>query len=293
MKALQKSPISSDRAFECHLLRAPFFDPNWHFHAEYQLFIVNEGTGTRFVGDHVSPFKTGDLVLTGPDLPHLWRSDPEYFEGESELGTEGVVVYFPADLLAGQLLKKLEALSIRQMLMRAARGVSFGPVTSEKVRPLMTSLTGKSDFHGIIDLLNILHLLSKAEDYVLLANPDYSNSLKESDTERMNKVHAYIMKNFRERISLEEVAAVANMTPSSFSRYFKTHANRTFSEFLAGIRIGYSCKLLAEKEINISQACYESGFSTLSNFNRQFKAFTKVTPLEYRRRTTMSGRVNR
>ena len=144
--------------------------------------------------------------------------------------------------------------------------------------------TVKKDFDGILILLNILQVLSQSEECMMLANPDYSNSLKESDTERMNKVHAYVMKNFREKITLEEVAALANMTPSSFSRYFKTHANKTFSDFLAGIRIGYSCKLLIEKKMNITEACYESGFNTLSNFNRQFKAYTQTTPLQYKHR---------
>ena len=92
--ALQKSPISENRAFEVRYLNEPHFDPNWHFHSEYQLFTVIKGAGTRFVGDHVSPFKKNDLVFTGPNLPHLWQSDPEYFNGNKELWTEGVVVYF-------------------------------------------------------------------------------------------------------------------------------------------------------------------------------------------------------
>ena len=102
----------------------------------------------------------------------------------------------------------------------------------------------------------------------------------------MNKVHAYVMENFREKISLQQVASIANMAPASFSRYFKIHSNKTFSDFLTEIRIGYSCKLLIEKHINISQACYDSGFNTLSNFNRQFKAFTQHTPLEYKKKYT-------
>lgn len=284
MRALQKSPISADRAFECNYLAAPHFDPNWHFHSEYQLFIVLKGTGTRFVGDHVHPFKAGDLVLTGPNLPHLWRSDPEYHEGSSGLWTEGIVVYFPGAFFSDQFLQKMEMLPIRQLLMRSARGIAYHGQTVESVRRLMWTLPEKKDLGGILSLLGILQILSASEEYVLLANPEYSNSLKESDTERMNKVHEYVMKNFRDRITLKEVAALANMTPTSFSRYFKTHANKTFSEFLAGIRIGYSCKLLVEKEITVSQACYESGFNTLSNFNRQFKAYTRVTPLEYRNR---------
>lgn len=284
MKALQKSPISADRAFECKYLKAPHFDANWHFHSEYQMFIVLRGTGTRFIGDHVHPFKPGDLVLTGPNLPHLWRSDPEYFDGNEEQWTEGIVVYFPEELFANKFMQKMEALQIRHLLSKAESGISFYGATMEKVRAMMMQLLNKRDFDSILQLLAILQVLAQSEECNILANPGYSNSLKESDTERMNKVHAYVMKNFREKITLDEVAALANMTPSSFSRYFKTHANKTFSEFLTSIRIGYSCKLLLEKKVKITQACYDSGFNTLSHFNRQFKAFTRYSPLAYRNR---------
>lgn len=223
-------------------------------------------------------------MLTGPNLPHLWRSDPEYFDGDNSLSTEGVVVYFPEDFFGNRFLQKVEMASIRQLLMRSSRGISFGQTTRETVTSMMTRLQDKKAFDGIVDLLRILQVLADSEEYTLLANPEYSNTLKQSDTERMNKVHAYVMKNFRDKITLEEVAALANMTPSSFSRYFKTHANKTFSDFLTGIRIGYSCKLLVEKKMSITQACYDSGFNTVSNFNRQFKSYTQSTPLEYRKR---------
>lgn len=283
MKALQKSPISADCAFECKFLREAHFDPNWHFHSEFQLFVVLRGTGTRCIGDHVQPFKPGDLVLTGPNLPHLWRSDPEYFEGDNQLWTEGIVVYFPEDFFANQFLQKTEVHSVRQLLLKSGRGLAFRGRTVEKVKRMMMRLLAKKDFDCIVHLLKMLHVLAESDEYTLLADPGYANTLKASDTERMNNVHAYVMKNFREKITLEEVAAVANLTPSSFSRYFKTHANKTFSEFLTGIRIRYSCKLLTEKKMSIAQACYDSGFNTLSNFNRQFKAFTHYTPLAYRR----------
>jgi AraC-like DNA-binding protein/quercetin dioxygenase-like cupin family protein len=282
--ALQKSPISPEHAFEVKFLKAPHFDPNWHFHPEYQLFIVLKGTGTRFIGDHVSPFKKGDLVFTGPDLPHLWRSDPEYFEGDEQLWTEGVVVYFHEHFLGNEFLQKKEAYRIRQLFIRAQRGIEIIGDTAEKAGNLMAELLRATDFESILTLLNLLNLLANTSAYNLLSSAGYTNSLKESDTERMNKVHAYVMKNFREKITLEEVAAIANMTATSFSRYFKTHANKTFSDFLTEIRIGYSCKLLIGKKMNISQVCYDSGFNTLSNFNRQFKMVTHYNPLEYRRK---------
>src|SRR5918993_2217845 len=282
--ALQKSPISENQAFEVKYLNEPHFDSNCHFHSEYQLFTVIRGTGTRFVGDHVSPFKKNDLVFTGPNLPHLWQSDPEYFNGDKDLWTEGVVIYFHENFIGNDFLHKNETYKIKQLFIKAQRGMEVLGNTSDKARRLILELLEVEDFERILKLLSLLHLLANSTEYNLLANEQYSNSLKEAESDRMNKVHAYVLKNFREKITLEQVAAIANMSSTSFSRYFKMHANKTFSDFLTEIRIGYSCKLLIEKSISISEACYESGFNTISNFNRQFKSVTHHSPLEYKRK---------
>ncbi len=285
--ALQKSPISENQAFEVKYLTAPHFDPNWHFHSEYQLFLVLKGTGTRFVGDHVSTFKQGDLVFTGPNLPHLWQSDHEYFINDKELMTEGIVIYFPEKFLGNDFLHKNEMFRIKQLFSKAQRGMDFFGSSSERAIELIHDFLKVEDFDRLLTLLKLLNLLSQTAEYKLLASEGYSNSLSETETDRMNKVHTYVMKNFREKITLNKVAAIANMSPTSFSRYFKIHANKTFSDFLTEIRIGYSCKLLTSQKMNISQVCYDSGFNTLSNFNRQFKAFTQYNPINYRRKYCM------
>lgn len=282
--AVQKSPISDNQAFEAKYLTAPHFDPNWHFHSEYQLFTVINGTGTRFVGDHVSPFKKNDFVFTGPNLPHLWQSDPEYFVGEKGFLTEGIVIYFHENFIGNELLHKNETYKIKQLFLKSQRGMEIVGQTAEKAKALMQELLTVEDFDRVLILLNLLNLLANSAEYNLLATEGYSNMLKETESDRMNKVHAYVMQNFREKISLEDIAAIANMSPTSFSRYFKTHANKTFSDFLTEIRIGYACKLLIEKKVSISEACYESGFNTLSNFNRQFKEVTHHSPLQYRKK---------
>jgi transcriptional regulator GlxA family with amidase domain len=156
--------------------------------------------------------------------------------------------------------------------------------TAEHAMNMMQQLVSQEDFDRILTLLALLNLLANSSDYKLLASEGYTNSLKESETDRMNRVHSYVMKNFREKVTLAEVAAIANMSPTSFSRYFKVHANKTFSDFLTEIRIGYSCKLLISQKIDIAQVCYDSGFNTLSNFNRQFKVVTHYNPLEYRKK---------
>ena len=156
--------------------------------------------------------------------------------------------------------------------------------TAERMTELMHSMLSVTDFDRVLTLLNLLNIMSNTSEFKLLSSEGYTNSMKETETDRMNRVHTYVMKNFREKISLDEVAAIANMSPSSFSRYFKVHANKTFSDFLTEIRIGYSCKLLTNQKMSVSQICYDSGFNTLSNFNRQFKEVTHYSPLEYRKK---------
>lgn len=281
--ALQKSPISAARTFIVKELNDLCFDPNWHFHPEYQLFVVLQGKGTRFVGDHVKSFKPGDVVFTGPNLPHLWRSDHEYFEDNDVHRVHGIVVYFQEDFLGEAMLGKEEMIKVKQLFAKARRGLEITGKTAATVSTMMQQLLATEGLRSIIQLLKILEVLVSTHESQVLASPGYTNSLKDGDTERMNRVHAYVMKHFRQKISLEEVSSLANMTPTSFSRYFKTHANKTFTDFVSEIRIGHACKLLIEENVNVSQACYDSGFQTLSNFNKQFKAITHRSPLQYKK----------
>lgn len=280
--ALQKSPIPENHALIAEVLEQPIFDPNWHFHPEYQLFMVLEGSGTRFIGDHVKQFKKGEITFSGPNLPHLWRSDQD-----ENTVAKGIVVYFGGNLISENLMQKEELIQLRQLFKRSLRGVDINGAIAEKVATLLKNLIQLDGFDRVLQLLQILNLLAKSREYTLLASPGYTNTLKEGDTDRMNKVYAYVMKHFNEKISVAQLAALTNMTPTSFSRYFKNHANKTFSEFLSEIRIGHACKLLIDKKRNSSQTCYESGFQTLSNFNRQFKTVMKRTPMAYQKEYMM------
>lgn len=282
--ALQKSPIPSTHLLLVKHLKEDLFDPNWHFHSEYQIFIVLKGRGTRFIGDNVQPFKEGDITFTGPNLPHLWQSDTGEKKGER---AEGIVVYFQGDFLEQNFMQKQEAVLLRQLLKRSLRGLRADGETAKIVGEMLLEIPEKEDFESLLQLLKILNCLAHSKDLESLASPGYTNTQKEGDTRRMNKVYAHVMKHFKGRVSVSELADMTNMTPTSFSRYFKNHANKTFSEFLSEIRIGHACKLLIDEKANASRACYESGFNTLSNFNRQFKAITRRTPMEYKREYLM------
>ncbi|QKZ13013.1 AraC family transcriptional regulator [Spirosoma sp. KUDC1026] len=282
-----KQPLRKDlepvaASFVAKKLVEPYFDPNWHFHPHYQLFLVEEGTGTRFIGDSIKPFGPGDLVFLGPNLPHLWRSDQEYFSRQSVQQTKGIVVYFSEDFLGTSFFKNQEMASIRQLLDHARKGLEWTGSTRDRIEETLQQLVRQPiDFTRVLNLLTLLDELSHATDYRFLTSPNYSNTVKPSETDRMQLVHDYVLGHFPEELSLETVADLAGMTAPAFCRYFKARANKTFSEFVSEVRIGHACKLLMAGKLSITQVSYESGFRTLSNFNRQFKDITGQTPSIY------------
>lgn len=258
------------------------FDPNWHFHPHYQLFLVVEGTGTRFIGDSIKPFGPGDLVFLGPNLPHLWRSDQAYFERPSELVTRGIVVYFSEDFLGADFLAKPEMSLLRQLFQHARQGLEWTGHTRIRAATALRELAKQAvGFDRIISFLTFLNNLSHATDYRFLTSPGYTNTVKPSETDRMQLVHDYVLEHFPDDLSLDTIADLAGMTPPAFCRYFKARANKTFSEFVAEVRIGHACKLLMLGKLTVTQISFESGFRTLSNFNRQFKTITGQTPSTY------------
>ena len=280
---LEKSIESLNQSFLVKKLQEPFFDPNWHFHPHYQLFTVIKGTGTRFIGDDIRHFEEGDTVFLGPNMPHLWRSDRNYFEKESLLKTEGIVVYFKEDFLGNDFFEKPEMFDIKSFLKNSERGLDLtGTLGTEMVRDL-NELLGLTGFEGISKLLNILHKLSVTNDYQYISSTNYTNTHKISETERMRIVHEYVLKHFKENINLSTVASLSNMTEAAFCRYFKSRTNKTFSDFVKEIRIGNACKILQDENKSISQTCYESGYNTVSNFNNQFKSLKGVSPLQYQK----------
>ena len=280
---LEKSIENLNQSYLVKTLKEPFFDPNWHFHPHYQLFTVIKGTGTRFIGDDIRHFNVGDTVFLAPNMPHLWRSDREYFEKDSQLMTEGIVVYFKEDFLGSEFFEKSEMYDVKTLLKKSERGLDLTGQLKEELVNDLKNLPIDSGFQGIIKILSILDKLSKSTDYQYIASTTYSNTHKISETERMRLVHEYVLKHFKENINLSTVASLSNMTDAAFCRYFKSRTNKTFSDFVKEIRIGNACKMLQDENKSISQTCYESGYNTVSNFNNQFKSLKGVSPKQYQK----------
>lgn len=281
---VHKSTIPIDQMFVVRELRDKYFDPTWHAHSEFQLFVVLEGTGTRFIGDNIKTFKAGELILTGPHLPHLWRSDEAYFSKSEVLAIHGIVLYLNEHFLGEQALQKEELVMVKKLLTKSKKGLEFFGESKEQVIQLLKALIPLKGIDRVIVLLQLLKVLATAKDCQFISHSDYGDPVKAVETDRTNIVYAYVLKNFRRKIILQEVAALVHMTPTSFSRYFTRNSNKNFSAFVAEVRIRQACKLLVETEEPIEAICYDCGFNTLSNFNKQFRELMADNPSSYRKK---------
>lgn len=260
--------------------RYPHFLKIWHYHPELELVYILQGTGTRFIGDSIEKFEPGNLVLTGKNVPHMWLSDEEYFNDSSDLMAEALGVHFRADFLGDAFLQVPEMQAIQQLFRRAQQGIHFrdpAPSVLESVRELFQL----DPFERVMQLIRLLYKLAGHRDFTLLSTPGFMQSFHQTDHRVLDEVYAFVFKNFKKPIGSRDVAEVACMHPSAFSRFFKRVHRKPFTRYLNEVRIGYACKLLMENKLTISQICYESGFSNISNFNRQFRKIMDRSPSEY------------
>jgi len=278
---LLKISNPADASFNLYVQDCPYFATPWHYHPEYEIVLILESTGKRFVGSSMTDFKPGDLCMIGSYLPHYYRNDEEFYEKNPDLRARSVVIHFLEDFLGEKFLSLPESYAIKALLERSKRGLNFGEKTIQKVAPRFINLPNLTGMNRLLEMIAILQMLSESDDKEdLTTNP--ISLRNEVDSARMNKVFEHVMEKYQEEIQLSDVAELANMSESAFSRYFKKRARRTFSQFLAEIRIEHACKLLMVDKMSVAEISFESGFNNLSNFNRQFKAIKKITPLAYR-----------
>jgi YesN/AraC family two-component response regulator len=258
----------------------PNFLKIWHYHPELELVLILKSTGTRFIGDSIEKFKEGEVVLIGENLPHMWLNEKKYFEENSNLVSEAFAFHFKKDFLGNSLLEAPEFKDIKILLENSKFGLKFRKINSD-VKIKMQNLSTLDGFDRLIEFLKILMDLAQHKDIKFLSSTGFINTFKKTGNENLDKTYAFIFKNFTNQITLDDVASIANMNPSSFSRFFKRVNRKSFNEYLNEIRIGYACKLLTEHRYNITTICYESGFNNISNFNRQFKKITGKSPSKF------------
>lgn len=275
---IQKLPLSEHSSFVADTFRTPYFETPWHYHEEYELVLILEGRGKRFVGNHVSDYQEGELDFLGSNLPHWYRKEDARATGAS------LVIHFRETFLGPGFPGIPEMARIGLLFGKARMGLHLKGPLRERVSGKMHELLKLQGMERLICLLTILTQLADATEYDLLSSPELG-ALNVKDSDRINKVFDYVMEHFKEDIRIEQVADIASMSESGFSRYFKNRTKKNFSHFVNEIRIGYACKRLMESDLSVSQVCFESGFNNLTHFNKQFKEIVKCTPYQFQRRS--------
>ena len=258
------------------------YDAPYHFHPEFELTYIINGHGKRYVGSRLDEFTSGDLILLGPNMPHCWKLETPV----DELDNVGaVVIQFAGDFLGNSFFQKEELQYINQLLKKSNSGIYFSGKTRERVNKKILNLSTETDhFKILIGLLDILQDLATSDEYIILDEQRDTADLLANDQERINPVFAYLVENFRTQVSLEEVAAIANMTPNAFCKFFKRITRKTFMETVITYRLNYAIQQLVQTDYPISQIAFDSGFGDVSHFYKTFKQKMKVSPLSYRKR---------
>jgi AraC-like DNA-binding protein len=251
-----------------------------HSHTEYELnFCENVAGERRVVGDSTEILGDYDLVLiTGKDLEHVW----EQHDCQSKDIRE-ITIQFGPDLF-GNLLRKNQFDSIRQMLDKAQVGLCFPQKAILSVYHDLNELSSeRKGFFALIKFMRILYELSLYQDESRqLSSSSFAKINIHSDSRRVEKVKEYINEHYREEIRLNQLASIVGMQPVSFSRFFKLRTGRNLSDYIIDLRLGYASRLLVDSTMSIAEICYECGFNNLSNFNRIFKKNKKCSPKEFR-----------
>jgi AraC-like DNA-binding protein len=259
------------------------FTYSWHFHREYEIIYFAEGEGSRFVADSMEAIRHNDIILTGSNVPHYMRSAEDYYAGDATLRVKGVVIQFTHDFMTFAISNYTDMKPIRGLLKAADRGIHFpAPENAELVDRIM-QLPLLKGVQRMAHLLLLLDRMASLRQWRALGTSHFDlNVFSYAGDGRMEKVLRYINRNYTKKIKLGDVADVASMNASAFSRYFRENSGKRLMNYISELRIGYACKLLTSTHLDILQILIECGFNTPSHFDTVFKCYMGLTPSEYR-----------
>lgn len=260
-----------------------------HFHPAYELTWILRSNGVRFVGDSVETYRAGDLVLTGPNLPHCWRDD---VDPAGDNGPEWIIAQFDPASFGPAFLELPEAAALRELLDEACSGLVFERSAVADIDPLFRGLVQRKGLSRLVGLIEILERLTH-HARTALAAPDYlgANIVNLSLVDRLERVQRYIVDNLAGEISQIEIANQLGMSPSAFSKFFRSATGRTFMSLVKLLRINEACRLLAISDARITDIALDCGYQHTSHFDQHFREMKGMSPSDYRRRMRTLGDV--
>ena len=248
----------------------------WHFHPEIELVYVEAEKGIRHIGEHISTYEGCDLALIGSYIPHL------NFDYGVKATVETVVIQFPETYFEGGLVRIPELKKVVELMERAKTGLAFTGETKRIAGVRLKKLQHLDRFHQFMELMSIFQFLAASDESVELHVRPISNQTILKQQERMHRIHQFVESNFQKPIDTQQIAEEVNLSLPAFCRYFKKTTKLTYTDFVNQYRVQYAKKLLIQDK-NVTETCFDSGFESLSYFNRIFKKWTGESPSSFRK----------
>ncbi|HEY8968831.1 MAG TPA: AraC family transcriptional regulator [Puia sp.] len=247
-------------------------------HINFEIALIENCSGKRFIGDHIEDFEGAELVLMGSYLPHCWQY---YKTVDPNIQPHAAIIHFFPDFMGRDMLSKPEAKGLNHLFDNASKGILFTGETLESARIVIQRMLFETGLSRVSSLLRLLDILARSTTSRVLSSPYYNTIETSAESKRLNQVFDYIFAHFKEEISLQEVADLLPMSTAAFCRLFKRKTNRTLTDFLKELRIGHAAKLLLEGKHNVTEACYDSGYNNISNFNKHFREIKGSSPRDF------------
>ncbi|HTJ10601.1 MAG TPA: AraC family transcriptional regulator [Dinghuibacter sp.] len=259
-----------------------WFYEHLHRHPETQITWIIKGEGTLIAGNYMQRFKPGDIYVLGANQPHVFKSDPSYFDKRKKKDVHSISIFFNPKGFFKSILELPEMKTVAKFVDSTNYGIQahylHQDILSEAIQDVKTK-TGAGRLSAFIDMLQFMAGLKK---WKTLSTEITEHAISDTEGLRMNDIYQYTMSNYTENITLKRISDVAHLTPQAFCRYFKKHTLKTYVNFLNEVRVSEACKkLMARDYESVSAVAYQTGFSNAVTFNRVFKKVTGKSPRQY------------
>lgn len=251
-----------------------------HRHFNFEIMRVDFGSGVYTAQNREFPILPGDIFVFSCSEVH----------SITDIGPDGLKItnlHFHPQFLCGGLPDRGSRINLSFCFSHHPDFSNRIPAkNAQKLSPLFSALRSELSCPDRETALSAgallqLFLISLARDY------GYSDDRADGGTEQMQSLRHildYIDEHFSEKITLQELSALAGLTPPYFSAFFKQAMGISLWNYISSRRIDRAIQLLAsgDRKRNMLDVAAECGFNNSANFNKTFKKFTGVTPREYK-----------
>lgn len=241
-----------------------------HNHDFFEIeLVVSAQNATHVLNGRSYPLETGSVYFLNPsDIHSIDVGEDGHFDRYNVLFRQDIVSESVlASVIHSNCVERLNAEQFNTML-KLYESLSFYYDLADKKAEEIGSR-----------FIEIMLLSLRSDDH------EKDTSLSDSNADinpQVQKILLYIHKNFREDISLSDIATYSSFSPHYISQLFHSATSSTLTQYISHLRLEYAKNLLFSTDYSVTEICYKSGFRSFAHFLRSFKRKYGQSPAKYR-----------